>query len=320
MRRVIFLGTPQTAVPSLEALAAYPDCRVAAVFTQPGRAAGRGRSPRASPVRQAAEALGLPVIAPAKIGSAEGLEALRDSGAELGVVCAYGQILSDQVLELPPLGWFNLHFSLLPRWRGASPVQAAILAGDAVTGVSLQRVVAKLDAGPIAAETAPMPIGAQDTAQTLGERLAGAAAELLRATLPALLAGEVSLREQVPDSATFCRTVRKEAGAVDWERETAEQIARKARAYFPWPGCYGFLAGRRLGLLKLEVAQAGGAGAGAPGALPGTLLPGGLVPAREGLVRLLEVKPEGKGAMPLDAFLRGARMAPGVRITPAPAP
>ncbi len=322
MHRVVFLGSPEAAVPSLRALAAHPACSVTGVFTQPDRPAGRGRALKPSPVRQAAQALGLPVHTPERIRAPEALAALQACRPELLVACAYGQIFPQAVLALPPAGAFNLHFSLLPRWRGASPVQAAILAGDSATGVSLQKMVLELDAGPIAAESAPIAIASRDTAETLGARLAEAAAALLADALAGLFAGP-ALRGQDAARATFCRTIEKKAGAVDWEAESAEEIERKARAFTPWPGCFAFLGRRRLGLVRLEVAPPPAeAMAAAPGtvfsAAPGTVLAGGLVPAREGWLRLLEVKPEGKGAMAFAAFLNGTPAALGARLAPAP--
>ena len=315
MQPVVFLGSPAVAIASLRALAAYPQCRVAGVYSQPDRPFGRGRKTRPSPVREAAESLGLPVFTPERIGGGEGLEQLRRLEPALAIVCAYGQIFPREVLSLPPLGCFNLHFSLLPRWRGASPVQAAILAGDTASGVSLQKMELKLDAGPIVAETAAMPIAPDDTADSLAERLAAAAGKLLTAALPELLGGRPALNPQDDAAATFCRTIRKTAGAVDWSQQSAVEIERRLRAFTPWPGCHGYLGGRRLGLVRLEVAE------GPPDGkrhAPGLVLNGGLVPAREGWVRLLEVKPEGKGAMPFAAFANGFPEAVGSLLTPAP--
>lgn len=321
MQPVIFLGSPAVAIPSLRVLAAHADCRVVGVFSQPVRPFGRGRAKkmRPSPVRAEAESLGLSVFTPERIGGADGLEALQRLQPVLAVVCAYGQIFPEQVLQLPPLGCFNLHFSLLPHWRGASPVQAAILAGDAVTGVSLQKMVQKLDAGPIVAHSAPVTIAPQDNAESLAARLAESSGVLLNSALPAMLAGTAALHPQDESMATECRTIPKTAGAVDWSRETAVEIERKLRAFTPWPGCHCYLGGRRLGLVRLEVVGPVAGPEGYPPAAPGVLHPGGFVAAREGWVRLLEVKPEGKGAMPFAAFINGAPAAAGSSLTPEPA-
>ncbi len=318
MHTAVFMGSPEFALPSLRALAAHPACRVSGVFTQPDKPFGRGRRMRPSPVRAEAEALGLPVFTPRKIGDAEGLAALREAAPELLIVCAYGQLLPGAVLKLAPGGGFNLHFSLLPRWRGASPVQAAILAGDTHSGVSLQKMVRELDAGPIVAESAPLAIAADDTAAELGARLAAVSGELLDSALPLLLDGNPPVREQDAAQATHCRMIPKDAGAVDWEAESAQEVERKLRAYTPWPGCHAFLGSRRLGLIRLEVVE-GGAADGDSAGPAGILQPGGLVGAREGWVRLLEVKPEGKGAMSFQAFLNGAPRALGQKLSPRPA-
>ena len=318
MPALVFMGTPEWAVPSLRAVAAYPGARLVGVFTQAAKPAGRHRQLRPSAVRAAAEALGVPVAAPAKAGDPEAMAALDAWRPDLIVVCAYGRILPTRVLEHPALGCFNLHFSLLPRWRGASPVQAALLAGDAVTGVTLQRMVKELDAGAVAAETPPLPITPGDTAGSLGARLAEAAARLIAEALPVLLTSQPTLREQDPAAVTHCGIIPKQAGAVHWARDDAARIDRQFRAYTPWPGCYGFLGGRRIEFTRLEAAAAGTLPQEWHGAPPGTLLPGGWVPARAGHVRLIEVKPEGKRAMALDDFLRGQPHALGQRITPEP--
>jgi methionyl-tRNA formyltransferase len=316
MPPIVFMGTPEWAVPSLRAVARHPEARLVGVFTQAAKPAGRGRRVRPTPVQSAAEALGVPTVAPEKAGDPEAMAALAAWRPALIVVCAYGRILPARVLEHPPLGCYNLHFSLLPRWRGASPVQAALLAGDETTGVSLQRMVRALDAGAIAAETPPMPIAPGDTAGTLGERLAGAAARLIAGALPMLLRGDPPLREQDPAAVTLCRILRKEDGAIHWERDDADHIRRQWRAYMPWPGSYGFLGKRRIEFTRLEVGELTAAPHERwPAAAPGTLLPEGWVPAREGFVRLLEVKPEGRRAMAFADFLRGQPRVLGMRLT-----
>ncbi|MBI3992596.1 MAG: methionyl-tRNA formyltransferase [Candidatus Lambdaproteobacteria bacterium] len=319
MTRVVFMGSPDMALPSLRVLAAHPQVTLAGVISQPDRPAGRARREQPCPVKTEAMAMGLPVATPLKAGGPEGLAQLQDFDPALIVVCAYGQILPERLLALPPLGCFNLHFSLLPRWRGASPVQAALLAGDTHTGVSLQRMVLALDAGPLVACTPPLPIAPHDTAGSLGERLAAVAGDLLRDTLPVLLCGHPPLTPQDDARATFCRTIKKAQGAVNWAAESAQEIERKRRAYTPWPGCYGYLGARRIAFEALRVVQAGdGAPSGATAAAPGVLQAGGIVAAREGAVQLLRVKPEGKAAMDIEAFLNGAPDALGGTFMPGP--
>jgi methionyl-tRNA formyltransferase len=323
MISIVFMGSPDVAVPSLRALVrAVPalGATVTGVFAQPDRPVGRHRTPQPCPVAAAAQDLGIATFKPSKLRSPEGEAALRDLHPELVIVCAYGHILSQLLLDLAPLGCFNLHFSLLPRWRGASPLQAALLAGDTVTGVSLQRMVMELDAGPLAAKSAPVPIGPGDTAFTLGVRLAEVSAQLLSATLPTLLGGNPTLRPQDPAHVALCRTLRKEDGAIRWDVESATAIERRVRAFTPWPGCHGFLGARRLGLVRVALATDAEAAPLAAQPVPaGTILPGGLVVAATGCVRLVEVKPEGKGAMPWADFARGNPGAVGAKLTPDPA-
>ncbi len=320
--RAVFLGSPATALPSLRARLAAPEVRVVGVVTQPDRPAGRQRRVQPCPVREAAAAGGLPVLAPPRLRAPEALAALRAWAPELLIVCAYGQLLSEAVLGLPRLGCYNLHFSLLPRWRGASPVQAALLAGEAATGVSLQRMVLELDAGDVVAETPPLPIRPDDTAGSLAERLAAEAADLLARSLPLLLGGAPPRRPQDPAAVTLCRLIRKEHGAVDFAGEDAAAIERKCRAYTPWPGCFAFLGARRLGLLRLTLAEPPpeAIGAAAAAAPPGTLLADGRVRARSGWLRLASVRPEGKPAMDFAAFRNGNPAAIGAVLTPQPEP
>ena len=314
--KTVFLGSPAVAIPSLRALAAHGEVELAGVVTQPDMPAGRRRALRACPVKEAAQSMGLPVFSPAKIGDPESLAQLRQWGVQLAVVCAYGQIFPEAVLGLPPLGCYNLHFSLLPRWRGASPVQAAILAGDAETGVTLQRMTRELDAGDIAAATPSLPIAPEDTSHTLGGRLAEAAADLLRQAVSSLISGRPPLTPQDAERATFCRIIKKAAGAVDFQRENAVDIERKCRAYTPWPGCHAFLGGRRLGLEQVALAAAPAAGDSA--AAPGVVQPGGIVAARGGALRLVRVRPEGKGAMDWKDYANGNPGAIGAQMHPAP--
>ena len=326
MVRVVFMGSPDWAVPSLLALAdalAHPAPGGAAgtligACTQPDRPKGRGRALEPCPVKRAALGLGLPVRSPASLKDPAGQALLAEWRPELVIVCAYGLILPRAMLDLPRLGCYNLHFSLLPRWRGATPVQAAVLAGDAATGVSLQRMVEALDAGPLVASTPPLAIGPDDDAASLGVRLAQAAAGLLRETLPSLLQGHAHLAEQDASQATFCRRLSKADGAVRFEEESALTLERKVRAYQPWPGCHAYCGGLRLALERVEVLAPEALAAIPPGTVPGTLLAGGVVPAAQGAVRLLRVKPQGKASMPWHAFAHGHPQALGCVLRAAP--
>ena len=355
MTRTVFLGSPEIALPSLRALAEasaqssarasapstreQPHVNLVGVVAQPARPVGRKRRMQPCPVQAEAEALGLPVFTPEKVRDPAALERLRAWEPELMIVCAYGQLFPEALLDMPPLGCFNLHFSLLPRWRGASPVQAALLSGDAVTGVSLQKMVLELDAGAIAADSGALTIAPEDTAGSLGGRLGVAAAELLMKTLPLLAGGDPPLHPQSLEGITHCRTIKKGQGAVDFAAETAVDIERKCRAYTPWPGAFAYLDARRIGLNRVTLAQppeVQPAVAQPPDAQhpeaqhpeaqprkdspanPGQLRADGLVACREGWLRIETLTPEGKAAMDFRAFLNGNPAAVGKTFLPGP--
>ena len=304
MIQAVFMGSPEIAVPSLRVLADHQGVAIRGVFAQPDRPAGRGRKTQPCAVRAAADELGLAVYTPERVRETEALATLEKLAPDLIIVCAYGQILPRPLLDLPPLGCFNLHFSLLPRWRGASPVQAAILAGDRKTGVSLQRMVMELDAGPLVAYSPPVPLDAGETSQSLSEKLALVSADLLRQTLPILMEGNPPQREQDARAVTHCRIIPKSAGEIHWAQESALEIERKTRAYSPWPGCFSRIGGKRLGILGVDLCG-DAESAQLPEGKPGVLLAEGVVWTKAGALRLNAVKPEGKGAMDLKAFLNG---------------
>lgn len=296
--RTVFMGTPDFAVPSLQALLADPTYRVVGIVTQPDRAAGRGRERRASPVKHVALAAGLPVLQPERLREPAAFAELAALAPELIVVAAYGQILRPEVLNLPRFGCINVHASLLPRWRGAAPIAAAILAGDTVTGVTIMLMDPGMDTGPILAQQAE-PILPDDTAATLGARLARLGADLLIRTLPDYLAGRIQPRPQPVEGVTVCRPLTKEQGRMDWNLP-ATTLARMVRAYDPWPGAYTTWEGQ---ILKIVAATT------APGeALPGHVLAwgeGAAVGTGEGLLVLQAVQPAGGRRMPIAAFRRG---------------
>jgi len=229
---------------------------------------------------------------------------VRSLTPELIIVCAYGQILPQSFLDIPRIGCFNLHFSLLPKLRGASPVQAAIASGLETTGVSLQKIVLKLDAGPMVAASKPETIRPDDTTPSLGSRLAEIGGQLIRKTLPKLLAENFSATEQNEDEATYCRIIKKDEGRVLWTEETAREIERKLLAFTPWPGIFTFysISGknknkRRIQLTKVEVVN--------ESFESGKVYPELIVGTRTGGLRILRLKPEGKQEMDADSFLRG---------------
>jgi methionyl-tRNA formyltransferase len=299
--RVVFMGTPGFAVPSLVALwERYP---VVGVVTQPDRPAGRGRSVAPSPVKEAALARGIAVYQPRSLRTAEALEPLAQWQPEVIVVAAFGQILPPAVLALPAHGCLNLHASLLPRYRGAAPIPAAILAGDAVTGVTLMHMDEGMDTGPILAQ-AECPIGAEDTTGSLTARLAEVGARLLVEVLPGWLAGEVPARPQDGPMATYCKPLRKEDGRLDWAAPAAV-LDRQVRGCHPWPGAYTTWRGQVLKIMRARP-RPEWAGGGPPGTV--VLLPEGLgVVTGQGLLELVEVQLAGKRPMPAGEFARGQR-------------
>jgi methionyl-tRNA formyltransferase len=232
---IVFIGTPAFAVPSLYRLAADGH-QISAVVTQPDKRAGRGRKPTISPVAIAATELQIPILKPVSLRDADAVNSISELQPKAIATVAYGQILRRDVLDIPPLGVLNVHPSLLPRWRGPSPVPAAILAGDSVTGVTIMLMDTGMDTGPILSQTEHQ-IEDTDTAGSLLEKLAVVGADLLSQTLTTVLAGEIEPQPQDESAATTCSLLRKEDGVIDWSR-SAERIWRQVRAYNPWPGAF----------------------------------------------------------------------------------
>jgi len=308
MTRVIFMGTPQFSVPSLAALL-HCGYELVAVVTQPDRPAGRGRRLEPSPVKAFAAAQGLPVLQPPALKAPDVVAELAEMQPDLIVVAAYGQILRPAVLELPPHGCINVHASLLPRWRGAAPVQAAILAGDQVTGSTIMRMDAGMDTGPILAQAA-LAIQPDDTGDALTERLAQQGAALLVETLPRWLAGELAPQPQDASLATLCRPLRKEQGVIDWTRP-ADEIVRAVRAFNPWPTASTTWQGQQIKLLRASaLTEAAGQAPGVVALVDGAVL----VAAGEGVVRLEEVQLAGRAALPARDFVRGQRAFVGSQL------
>lgn len=309
--RVVFLGSGPFAVPSLEALLSAGH-EVAAVVTQPDREKGRGLRPAPPPVKSAALAHGLRVLQPAKARNPDAQEALRGLAPEIQVVAAYGQILPRSVIDIAPRGTVNVHASLLPRYRGAAPVQWAIARGERETGVTTMLIDAGVDTGPILLARAT-PIGAEETASELEERLARLGGELLVETLAGLEAGTVRPVPQDHAQATLAPLLKKEDGRVDWT-QPAQTIARRVRAFQPWPGSTTHLGGRALKLWRARVHE-GAAVEAAPGTVTAADRDGIVVACGQGTwLRLLEVQPESGRRMPAASFAAGSRLAPGARL------
>jgi methionyl-tRNA formyltransferase len=303
--RIGFAGTPEFALPSLRALVASR-ASVPFVLTQPDRPAGRGRQLTASPVKRLAEELELPVAQPARLSDPAELTP-RAGRPDLLVVIAYGQLLPRPWLEWPRLGCINLHASILPRWRGAAPIQRALLAGDAETGISVMQMEGGLDTGPVHL-VRPTAIGARETSGELHERLAALAAEALVAALPEILAGRSVPVPQRHELATSAPKIRKDEAALDW-RATALELERRVRAFNPWPVAEARLVdGRRLRILEAEALDARG-----PTAAPGTIVAasqaGVDVAAGAGLLRLRKVQPPSARAMEVEAYLAAHSLA-----------
>ena len=297
MARIVFMGTPEFAVPSLRTL--VREHEVAGVITQPDRRAGRGRKLSAAPTRTAAHELGLPVITPADLRDVDALSQITDWKPDLIVVAAYGHILRPGLLELPASGCINVHASLLPRHRGAAPVAAAILAGDARTGVTIMKMDAGLDTGPVLAQ-GEIAIDAGHTTGALTAELAALGAQLLRETLPAYLRGKVKPQPQDDALVSYAPMLKKADGRLRFSRRAVE-LERQVRAMQPWPGAFALRGGQPLKLLHAQVA----AGEAPPGRV--LLVSGGIaVGTGAGLLRLKRIQPPGKRAMATKEYARGA--------------
>jgi len=300
--RLVFLGTPEFAVPTLEAIVAA-GYEVAAVLTQPDRPRGRGREMAPPPVKQAALRLGLEVHQPEKIRRPELIGFLAGLRPDAMVVVGYGKIIPQAIIDIPPHGIINVHASLLPKYRGAAPVQWAVANGETRTGVTTMRIDAGLDTGDILLQE-ETEIGPEETAVEVGERLARMGAALLVETLRGLEAGGIVPRKQDSSQASFAPVLKKEDGRIDWGRPAAE-IANRIRGFVPWPGCYTGFRGR---LMRVWKARPAGAISGAPG----TAHPaGGRVMVScgfESSLELIEVQLEGKKKMSASDFLNGYRV------------
>jgi methionyl-tRNA formyltransferase len=338
--QVVFFGSPSFALPSLESLRDAGHT-LALVVSQPGKPVGRRGEVTDPPVAARAKSLGIQVFQPPTLKDDAAVARLSAAGADVFVVVAYGRILAQRVLDLPRLGCVNVHGSLLPRWRGASPVQASVLAGDPVTGVSIMKMDAGMDTGPVYTMRETR-IGEEESAEELGARLAQIGAELLVDTLY-FLEGElggapppprgtggpgappqhapskkISLPPLRQDSslATTCPKITREDARVDWTRPAVE-LARRSRAFTPWPGLFTIRRNARLKLFHVSlVAEAGQAREGAEGSSPGTILeadPRLVVACGEGTVSIAVLQAEGRRALPAAEFVRGERVLVGER-------
>jgi methionyl-tRNA formyltransferase len=306
--RLAFMGTPDFAVSALAELVAAGH-EIAAVYTQPPRPRGRGREVQPSPVQAFAESLGLPVRAPLSMRDPAEIEAFRALELDAAVVVAYGQILVREVLEAPRLGAFNLHASLLPRWRGAAPIQRAIMAGDALTGVQVMRMTEGLDEGPILlSET--VPIAFDETAASLHDKLAAVGASLLPRALASIERGGQHETPQAEEGATYAKKITPKDSRIDWTKSAAE-VERRIRALSPFPGAW-FEAPSERGPVRVKVLMSSLSPATGH---PGTVLDDELLIAcGDGAVRLVSVQREGRGVQDAGTFRRGFALPAGTVV------
>ena len=293
--KIIFMGTPDFSVPVLEALVQHHD--ILAVYCQPPRPAGRGKADRPSPVQARAEALGLPVRHPVSLRDRQAQQDFAALDADIAVVVAYGLILPQVVLDAPRLGCLNIHASLLPRWRGAAPIQRAIMAGDAETGVCIMQMEAGLDTGPVLLREAT-GIGTEDTTADLHDRLAAMGARMICETLDRL---PLPAAPQSSDGVTYASKIDKAEARVDWSRPAVE-VDRLIRGLSPFPGAWCEVAGERVKLLRSRLAEGSGT--------PGQVLHGLTIACGSGAVEITQAQREGKKPMTAAEILNGLKLPP----------
>jgi methionyl-tRNA formyltransferase len=307
--RLIFMGTPDFAVPTLLELVAHGH-EIAAVYTRAAKPAGRGMKLQLSPVEQQARRLGIPVLTPTTLKTPEGLEQFRAHNADAAIVVAYGMILPQAILDSPKFGCFNLHASLLPRWRGAAPINRAIMAGDAETGVMVMRMDAGLDTGDVAM-TERMAITDAMTASDVHDALARLGGDLMARAMGALERGKLQLTKQSNEGVTYATKIEKAEARIGWSKP-AREVLRHIHGLSPFPGawCEMAIEGEQMRVKILRCAMTGGSGA------PGEVLDDHLaVAGKEGAIRILELQRAGKQPMKAEEFLRGTPVKPPMRLS-----
>ena len=311
--RVIFMGTAELACPSLQALLQSPALRVLAVVTQPDRPKGRELKLQPSPVKQVALAAGVTVLQPQRARDENFIQELRQLGPNLIVVAAYGQILPQAILELPRFGCLNVHASLLPKYRGAAPIQWALLNDERETGVTIMKMDAGLDTGPILTQR-PTPISPQDNAATVHDKLAALGAELLLATIPSYVEGKILPRPQPREGASYARKIKKEDGRLNWH-QSAQTLWNRIRAFTPWPGAFSFQAAEPEPLLlKIWEAQVVERTEGAPGEVLQADKGGLTVMCGENALKILTLQREGGKRLSARDFLAGHELKVGQKL------
>ena len=306
--RTIFMGTPDFAVPTLSALLGYGH-EIVACYSRAPAPAGRGMALRLSPVHQAAERFGIPVLTPSTLRTPEALDEFRSHQADVAIVVAYGMLLPKDILDVPPLGCLNLHASLLPRWRGAAPIQRAIMAGDPETGVAVMKMAEGLDTGPVGM-VERLVIDPELNSGEAHELLARLGADLMVRALAALGRGGLSFREQSTEGVTYARKISNDECKIDWSA-SAQTIHDHIRGLAPFPGAYTMIdlgkGPERVKILRATRAE----GAGAPGQILDDAL---TIACGNGALRLLDLQRAGAKALPADLFLRGVTLPAGQRI------
>ena len=307
--RLIFMGTPDFAVPTLLELVAHGH-EVVAVYTREAKPAGRGMKLQPTPVALEAQRLGIPVLTPKTLKTPEAQEEFRSHEADAAVVVAYGMILPQTILDAPPLGCFNLHGSLLPRWRGAAPINRAIMAGDAESGVMVMKMDVGLDTGDVAMAER-LAITDNMTAVDLHDRLSRLGADLMVRAMAALDRGGLQLKKQSEDGVTYAAKIDKAEARIDWTKP-AREVLRHIHGLSPFPGAWAELDGvsenARVKILRCELAKGSGA--------PGEVLDGQLtIACGDGAIRILELQREGKARMQATDFLRGVKVEPPMRLS-----
>lgn len=308
--RTVFMGTPRFAVPSLAVLAESVD--VTLVLCNPDRPAGRGRSVASPPVKGEAVRRGIPVFQPEKARHPDAVARIAAEAPDLIVVVAYGHILPKSILDIPRLGCINVHASLLPKYRGAAPINWAVARGETVTGITIMRMDEGMDTGPML-HVREMPIGEEDTAETMFSKLSVLGAEALREALRKLREGTLDETPQDAALATYAPMLKKEHGRIGWSRPAGE-VRNLVRGMTPWPSAFALHAGKTLKVLSSAVAGESG-GAGEPGEVVALGRDGIAVACGEGVLRLQVVQPEGGKAMDAWAYAQGRRVATGERLS-----
>jgi methionyl-tRNA formyltransferase len=306
--RIVFFGTPELAVPSLAALTARHE--VTAVVCQPDKPKGRGKKLQPPPVKEWAEAQGIPVHQPAKLNDGSFEEWLRGQAPDVCALAAYGRILKQPILDVPRHGFINMHPSLLPKYRGPSPIQSAILNGDSVTGVTVMDITLEMDSGDIYLQR-EVPIGPDETAAELTARLSDLGGAMMAEVADALEAGTASRTPQDGEAATYCQLLSKEDGFLDWSAP-ARQIHNLVRGAQPWPAAQCQFEGAVCKILRSTVVP--GEADAAPGTITAVEKDRVLVATGEGLLAILVFQPPGKRAMPMRDYLAGHALAPGIRF------